>query len=272
MTASSLLSAREIVERLNLSLDPWQWDLLLSEHRRILLNVSRQGGKSTISALKALILAMQESNSLILIVSPGERQSKLLFKKLMRFYQDLGKPVPSKTENKLSLELVNGSEIHALPGEEGTIRGFSDVKLLLVDEASRVEDEMMAAVRPMLAVSGGQFVGMSTPWGKRGWWYEAWMSSEEAELRGEIPEWKRIRVRVYDIPRISAEFIAAEKKALPRTWFASEYETEFVEPDDAVFNYAAIAQAFAAEVEPLFPLKSGNGHRSLADLAEVEPW
>src|SRR5215213_6349159 len=99
------------------------------------------------------------------------------------YYRRLGRPVPAATENKLSLELANGSEVHALPGDEGGIRGFSGVTLLLVDEASRVPDQLMAAVRPMLAVSGGRLVTMSTPWGKRGWWHEEWANGGDG--------WKR---------------------------------------------------------------------------------
>jgi hypothetical protein len=36
------------------------------------------------------------------------------------------------------------------------VPGFSAVWLPLVDEASRVSDELYLAVRPMLAVSGGR--------------------------------------------------------------------------------------------------------------------
>jgi hypothetical protein len=50
-----------------------------------------------------------------------------------------------------------------LPGTEATIRGFSAVSLLLVDEAARCSDELYLAIRPMLAVSDGTLWLMSTP-------------------------------------------------------------------------------------------------------------
>jgi phage terminase large subunit-like protein len=174
LTLRAERSPLSYADKLTITLDQWQRDVLSSQARQMLLNVTRQGGKSTISALLGLATIMAEEDQLVLIISPGERQSKLLFQKLMRFYHQLGRPVPAQTVNKLSLELINGSQVHALPGEEGTIRGFSGVNLLLMDEASRIRDEMNAAVRPMLAVSGGRTVAMSTPWGKRGWWWEAW--------------------------------------------------------------------------------------------------
>ena len=61
-------------------------------------------------------------------------------------------------DNAISLLLPNGSRIVGLPGTEATVRGFSAVSLMLIDEAARVADEMYKALRPMLAVSGGRFV------------------------------------------------------------------------------------------------------------------
>lgn len=237
----------DYADKLALELDPWQRQMLASEARQILLNVTRQGGKSTVSAIAGLAEILAQEDRLVLIVSPGERQSRLLFEKLLRFYEELGRPVPAKTVNKLSLELVNGSSVYALPGEEGTIRGFSGVDLLLVDEASRVADPLMAAVRPMLAVSGGQLIAMSTPWGKRGWWYEAWQQGGT--------DWERYAVTVYECPRIPADFIAQEKRTLPSAWFASEFLGQFIEPDDALFTEEQIARAFRpSDIEPLFEL------------------
>src|ERR1035437_11088243 len=84
----------------------------------------------------------------------------------------------------MSLVMPNGSRIVGLPGTEPTIRGFSAVSLLLVDEASRVSDEAYLAVRPALATSDGALWLMSTPWGKRGFFYEAGTNGG--------PEWERI--------------------------------------------------------------------------------
>lgn len=221
--------------------------MLASAHRQILLNVTRQGGKSTISAIAGLAEILSAEDRLVLIVSPGERQSKLLFEKLLRYYEHLGRPVPAKNVNKLSLELMNGSSVYALPGEEGTIRGFSAVNLMLIDEASRVNDAMMAAVRPMLAVSGGQLIAMSTPWGKRGWWYDAWQSEDQL--------WERFKITAYECSRIPADWLENERRTLPPAWFASEFMCEFIDPDDALFTEEQIARAFRAnDIEPLFEL------------------
>src|SRR5215213_10060129 len=157
---------------LGLEPDPWQEDLLRSTANRTLLNCCRQSGKSTMTGLIALHRALYYPGSLILCLAPALRQSQELFGKVLGFYRDLGRPVSPQGERKLSLELQNGSRIVTLPGTEKTIRGFSGTSVLVLDEAARVEDELYFAVRPMLAVSGGALMMLSTPHGKRGVFYE----------------------------------------------------------------------------------------------------
>src|SRR3712207_3692495 len=143
--------------------DGWQEELLRSTSDRVLLNCSRQSGKSTISGVIALHRALYHPGSLVLCLAPALRQSQELFGKVLGFYRDLGRPVPAYAERKLSLELENGSRIVTLPGTEKTIRGFSGAALLIVDEAARVDDALYFAVRPMLAVSGGWLMLVSPP-------------------------------------------------------------------------------------------------------------
>jgi hypothetical protein len=233
-----------LADQLGLSLDPWQRAALTSSVSQCLWNVHRQGGKSTVAALLALHTALSQPGALVLVVSPTERQSKLLFQSVMRFYRALGKPVPALIENRLSVELMNASAIHALPGDADTIRGFAGVDLLLVDEAARVPDEMVAAVRPMLAVSGGRLVTMSTPNGQVGWWWLAWSEGGD--------DWERVEVPASSCPRISAAWLDQERRALPASWFAAEYENQFTDVEDAAFRGVDIDAAFSPDVRPLF--------------------
>src|SRR3712207_3290365 len=159
--------------------DGWQEELLRSTSDRVLLNCSRQSGKSTISGVIALHRALYHPGSLVLCLAPALRQSQELFGKVLGFYRDLGRPVSPQAERKLSLELENGSRIVTLPGSEKTIRGFSGTSLLILDEASRVADELYFAVRPMLAVSGGALMMLSTPAGRRGIFFSLLVDSAQ---------------------------------------------------------------------------------------------
>jgi hypothetical protein len=223
--------------------DPWQRDILTSPHPRVLINGSRQSGKSSVSAVLGLYEALYRPPALVLLVSASLRQAQELGKKMFDGYRALGKPVGAEVENRLSLELTNGSRIVCLPATEGTIRGMSGARLIVLDEASRIPDPLYHAVRPMTAVSGGRLVALSTPWGKRGWWYEAWEQGTE---------WSRVRVTALDCPRISAAFLEDERRSLPPWVFEQEYMCVFGEMLDSVFRHEDIEAMLSDDVAPLF--------------------
>jgi hypothetical protein len=214
-------SGVELMKSLGMTPDGWQMDLLRSQARRLLLCCSRQSGKSTTTAILSLHHALYPpagKPTLTLLLSPSQRQSSELFRKVLTYYRQLSRPEPSIEENKLSLELSNGSRIISLPSSEETIRGYSGVTLLVVDEAARVPDELYRSVRPMLATSAGRLVCLSTPFGKRGFFHEEWMSERV---------WERIRIPAEMCPRIPADFLAEERLSLGEMYFRQEYGCEF---------------------------------------------
>jgi hypothetical protein len=233
-----------LARRAGFDLDPWQRGVLLSTSRQIILLVTRQGGKSTVSSIRALHKALYTPGSLVLLLAPAYRQSKELFRKIKDAYNALLSPVGVAVESSLELELKNGSRIVALPGKEATIRGFSGVALLIVDEASRVPDELYQAVRPMLAVSGGEILLLSTPFGKRGFFFHEWTEGGA--------DWHRAKVIAYECPRMSREWLDEERRRIGDWWFSQEYLCEFVETTDQVFSYEDIRRALDDGVEPLF--------------------
>src|ERR671920_1071089 len=230
-------------EKLGIVPDGWQGDFLRTSSDRVLLNCSRQSGKSTMSAVIALHKALYHPGSLVLCLAPALRQSQELFGKIAGFYRDLGRPVAPQGERKLSLDLENGSRILTLPGSEKTIRGFSGAALLLVDEASRADDALYYAIRPMLAVSGGALMMLSTPNGKRGVFFEEWTGAED---------WERYEIPARQCLRITAEFLAEERRALPVRVYRQEYECSFEETVDQLFSEEEIEAAMSDEVTPLF--------------------
>lgn len=220
--------------------DPWQAEFLRSRSPRSLLNCSRQSGKSTAVAIAATHEALYTPDSLILLVSKAERQSGEIFRKVLATYHALGLTEPPDSETKLTIELANGSRIIALPGKEDTIRSYSGVRLLVIDEAARVPIGTYVSVRPMLAVSGGRLVALSTPFGTRGWWYEAWRSEEP---------WERYKIPATECPRITAQFLEEEKRNLGEWWYEQEYMCHFLDAQAQAFRREDIDRAFAEEVE-----------------------
>ena len=225
--------------------DEWQAQFLRSKSKRILLNCSRQSGKSTTTSIVALHKAIYEPGSLVLVLGPAERQAKEFFSKVETLYRSLGMSIPTDSMRKLGMNLENGSRIEALPGSEKTIRGFSGVSLLILDEASRVDDELYYAVRPMLAVSGGSLMMLSSPFGKRGAFYDEWTKGVG---------WERYEVPAHEVPRITDEFLQEERESLPSWVYRQEYECSFEDTEDVVFTTEMIERAVSDDVQPLFGL------------------
>jgi hypothetical protein len=230
-------------EVLGLELDDWQQGILLSTGKRDLLNVTRQGGKSTVAAVLGLHTALYRPKSLTLVVSPSERQSKELFKKIIDLRELLPERPKLLEDNKLSMEVAGGGRVVSLPGSEATVRGFSGASLIVEDEAARVPDELYMAVRPMLATSGGRLILMSTPFGKRGHFWKEW---------SEGKTWRRVEVPATQVPRISPEFLEEERAAMGLWWYEQEYLCQFKEAVDSVFTHEQVMAALSDEVKPLF--------------------
>jgi hypothetical protein len=224
--------------------EAWQEEVLQSRPQRALLCCCRQAGKSSTAAAAAVHEAVYQAGSLILMLAPTQRQSAEL---LRAARQLLDAAVPSlqlKTDSVYAIELANGSRIMSLPANEATIRGYSKVSLLIFDEAAWVDDDLYVAARPMLAVSRGRLLALSTPNGQRGWFHRAWTDDDG---------WHRTRIPASQCPRISPEFLAEERRNLTAAQFASTYECEFTDAIDSVFFYADIRAALDLDLSPLFP-------------------
>lgn len=199
--------------------DTWQAQFLRSRHQRIILNCSRQSGKSTVTAILALWEAIHRPRSTIVLDSPSLRQSQELMLKFSEFLDMVDRSVKLDSDTKLSVRFANGSRVLALPGSEKTIRGISAVTLLILDEAAGIPDPLYGAVRPMLAVSRGRLVLMSTPRGEQGFFYETWAKSIG---------WEKIKVPWQQCPRIDSAFIEEERRERGSAWVAQEYECQFI--------------------------------------------
>jgi hypothetical protein len=206
------------MSNLGLEPDPWQIEVLDGGYQRLLLNCCRQAGKSTTVAMLAVVEAVFQPFTKVLIVSRSHRQSMEVFRIITDFFRRMGSPLKER-ETQQELELSNYSRIVSLPCREETIRGYSDITLLIMDEAARVPDDLYRAVRPMLAVSNGRMICLSTPYGKRGFYYDAWVRGGD--------DWKRIEIAADKIGRIRADFLAKERRAMGESWYRQEYCCSF---------------------------------------------
>lgn len=252
--AHALDPMRWAADRLGFRAEPWQVPILRSLALRLLLNITRQGGKSTLAAIVALHLAVHRPGSLVLLVAPSLRQSGELHRKVRAFLERLD-PRPELVEDSAStIALANGSRVVCVPASEVSARGFSAPALVVLDDAARIPDEAVAAIRPMLA-SGGRLWMLSTPAGQRGAFHQA--ATEHADL------WEVHEVPAADVQHIAAAFLEEERRVLGPRAFAQEYCCSFEATDAALFDHDQLRAPLDDTVPPLF---SAGGAAQLGGL------
>ena len=226
----------EFARSVGLDPDPWQTEVLASDHPRKILCCGRQPGKSTVAGILAIHKALTVPGATVLGVAPGERQAKLLFSKAASLYKRAGYPLPAHSERRTGLELSNGSVIEALPAVERTTRGYS-VDLLIVDEAAAVPDMDYHGILPALIATQGEQVLLSTPRGKRGFFHELWHSNDD---------WQRVMVRSDETPRIRQEDLEVFKRTMPLQFFEQEFLCAWLDTEGGLFSYEDVEAALAA--------------------------
>jgi hypothetical protein len=214
---SNSLAVR-LMRSFRLEPDPWQIEVLEGNHPQLLLNCCRQAGKSTTVAILALTEVLSKPASKILIVSKTHRQSMEVFQILRDFYARLKSPLKQRL-TRSELVLDNQNRIVCLPCKEETIRGYSGITLLIIDEAARVPDDLYKAARPMLVASGGRMICMSTPCGKRGFFYDCWANGGD--------DWHRIEIPATKVSHIDPDRLERNRRAMGESWYRQEFCCSF---------------------------------------------
>jgi hypothetical protein len=222
--------------------DPFQEDICRTNKDTLVL-VCRQGGKSTAAGCAAAHKAHYKPGSMIVIIAPTQDQAIEVRRKAEPFLRaaDPGFEAASRTATRI--ELKNGSRIVALPADPDSIRGYSADELI-IDEAARVDEELYAAARPMLAVTGGRLIALTTAAGPRGWFYRAWMDGGE--------DWARIRIRANECQRMDPDRLARDRRGMTAARYAAEYDCEFTDMIGAVFYAHHVDAALDNTLVPLY--------------------
>ena len=215
--------------------DPRQAEFLDLAHGRIALCTSRQSGKTQAAAAKGLHAALTFPGTLYLLFGPVARQSGNLLQRIRTFCNLLGLLTKSDPDHDNSVVLPNGSRFVALPGVPDNVRGFAAVQAVIIDEAAFVDDRIYPAVSPMLAVSNGSLWALSTPNGQTNVFYDLCNTPANG--------WAVLRSPAVECPRITADFLAAERALHGENLFAQEYECAFVSAALQFLDRAVIARA-----------------------------
>ena len=222
---------------LRLTLDPWQVRMVdAPAASRVIALTFRQAGKTSAAAVSvAHTMLWRLPGSTSLVLAPTQRQSSELVRNLRAKLISAGEKL--SVDNTFSLELVNGSRVLAMPGnDDASIRGLSIDGDCVVDEAARVPDALYEAARPMLIrhVRTARLILLSTAWSRDGFFFKIWSE-------GSPRDWLKIEAKVDESTHISKADLDMERRAMPASAFSREYENEFGSEDNRFFSPEALA-------------------------------
>ena len=221
----------------SLNLDPWQLEFV-NYKGDIALCSPRQHGKSFAAAAKAVEFALNNPKSHIMIVSVTEDQAMELLQKCIAYteYECHSKIAKGKDRpTKSILTFTNKSVIRTKAvGQSGfSALGYTN-HMLIVDEASLVPESIWESLTPTVLTTGGDIVLLSTPHGRRGYFFRAFTDPDM--------KFKTIRVKLGDLEKrpisnLWTEFrrekmlnhIQNERLRMSEREFKQQYLAEFVD-------------------------------------------
>ncbi len=253
-----------IRERLRLSFDPayffswvtgyaiddWQRELckavahaafnLNAEPRKFHLAAARQSGKTELTAsLAAWLAAYGRIGETVALVGPAERQALYLLAKAKKHLRQLpSDEIQIVRENEGEVVLSNASNIVAVPQNPDGIRCLT-CACVVADEAARCSPEVWPALFPMISVSRGLAILLSTPAGRENLFGQL--------DRDRASDWHYTKVTVDQNPRMTQAELNSQRRILGSARFKSEFEVDYEGGlDTAFFDPEVLARARAS--------------------------
>jgi len=225
----------------------YQAKLLRDKSKRIVVRWSRQAGKTTTLALRAIWFALKHPKTLTLIVAPSLRQSMILADRLQDFLTSLPQSSRKATIDKLQRTVIrfkNGSRIVALPNSPQLLRGYTAHQCITDEAAFFREDDLVFynVLMPMLSTTDGTLIVSSTPWSTDSVFYRMCMNPEYSQ---HVITWEDVE----KAGLVKRDFIEEMRQSIPAERFQREFESKFVEDIDAWLTQSLIASCIDPNLE-----------------------
>lgn len=212
--------------------------------KKALALVGRRGGKSRAAALIAAFEAAVADRTgrlapgergLVALCGPSKEQGGIALGYLRALFDGGLLAGEVEREDRGGFDLRNGTRIQVLAGDYRTVRGFS-LLAAVVEEAAffgaaddskvRSDAELVRALEPGLATTGGRLIAITSPYARKGWTYSthqrAWGNDNAVSLVWKAPS-------LVMNPRLDPGVVAqatAEDPAAARSEFGAEFRDD----------------------------------------------
>ena len=230
--------------------------MLTDPSPRKALEATRQGGKSTTVAVAALEPALAFRRARVEVGGPGLRQTQDLLEDCRAVYDAIVEehgydalPARCINSDKRVMLFSNGSRIRALPDNPAKVRG-GPARRVIITEAAFASKELLQALTPKLATTGGDLWAESSAYDTGGWFNSAIEGTDHRPWK----VWIITAEVLLGLGRFTQAFLDEELAALGKRIFDREYMCIPTEPTDQLLARADIAALVASAGAPVSDL------------------
>jgi hypothetical protein len=217
----------------------------MHENNRTIIQLFRQGGKTTTTASYILHYVIFNKSKTVAILANKAAASREIMSRIQDMFEGLPKWLQQgvKEWNKGSFELENGSKVFSSATSASGIRGKS-VNLLYVDEVgiipNAIAESFFASVYP--TISSGKttkIILSSTPLGYNHWW-KFW-NEAQLGINGFIP----VSAHWSEHPHRDEKWAQQQKELLGELQYMQEVEMSFLGSSATLINSSSISSMSA---------------------------
>jgi hypothetical protein len=233
-----------------------EFDRVINTYHKVLLNKSRKIG-ATETGLRSIAkncFGRYAGYDIMVVAGNRQRQADRLLDRFDKLFwngfTDLNggqwKHSDIITKKASSgLEFFNGTTIHTFPAVPEALRGSENVICVLLDEAAHfklIDDRVIYdALEPNIANTEGDFVCISTPNGRRGFFYDLWLEGNEY--------YKLVQPYTVSYGLLLSESYVKTKKNDLRIDFEQEFNCQFTTSQNAAFPSGLFARETLEDYE-----------------------
>jgi len=243
--------------------------------------LGRRSGKSRIAALVGAyeaVLAGHESKlakgekGVVAVCAPTKRQGRIVRDYLRAIFEPpLLQAEVVKESTWEGFELQTGVRIETMAGDFRTVRGHTLLAAIVdeacffgVEEESKIRSdiELIRAIKPALATTGGKLVVISTPYARKGWSYRQWRTHYGSDA-SPILVWNApSRTMNPTLPQSVVTAALAEDPAAARSEYLGEWRDDVAE-----FVPRSLIEGLVKEGRKELLPRSGCRYVAFADLS-----
>lgn len=199
-----------------------------SPHLFGVLNAPRGSGKTLFAINMALYWLLRNNDTKLGYITPIYSLGKEVFEIIQGKTSEL---IEASNKSDLTIKFINGSSIKFLSADRAdSVRGFRFHYMIMDETAYLNQNTIEKAILPTLNPNGRKCLMISTPRGKNHF-YEYYLRGQQGDS-----DYVSMTIPLTECPFVKQELIDEARKSLPTEVFRSEYEAEFTDSTNDVFQ------------------------------------